>query len=193
MMNEAIRVIDFHTARLLTSWFINVPLSDIAETGLAGADGFIATCTSTNRPSSLRDYYVDGKEAKVYYFSSDAPELVGLDSHFLSSMISVRDEGGSEEGFRVFRGILSKKRLRDLMDLYADTLRRGVFNIEGGNPDLTDRELRKCLIWCIYHVKTLWDYEPSRFYRIRRKIFWTRVGITHRILDLLLKPICRFL
>ncbi|KFI92185.1 hypothetical protein BISA_0581 [Bifidobacterium saguini DSM 23967] len=29
----------------------------------------------------------------------------------------------------------------------------------GGNPDLTHRELRKCLIWCTYHVKNLWEYK----------------------------------
>ncbi|PLS30873.1 hypothetical protein Uis1B_1162 [Bifidobacterium margollesii] len=186
-------MIDFHTARLLTSWFIHVPLSDIAEVGLAGADGFITTCTSTNRPKINCDYYVDGKRAKAYYFWPDAPELVGLDIHFRSSMMTVRDDGGTEEGFRVFRAIFSKESTESLMERYADTLRRGVFNIEGGNPDLTDRELRKCLIWCIYYMKDIWDYKPSRFYRFRRKLFWTRVRITNKVLDFLLKPIWRFL
>lgn len=186
-------MIDFHTARLLTSWFINVPLSDIAEVGLAGADGFITTCTSTNRPKIIRDYYVDGKQAKAYYFWPDTPELVGLDIHFRSYMASVCDEGGTEEGFRAFRSVFSKDSTKSLMERYTETLRRGLFNIEGGNPDLTDRELRKCLIWCIYYVKDIWAYKPSRSYQIRRKMFWTRVRITNKILDFLLKPISRFL
>ena len=185
------QVIDFHTARLLTAWSIGVPLSGISETGRIVEDEFIITCISTDCPKKQADYVVDRRRLKVRILLPYAPELNGSDDR--SSMLPIRDNGGDDEGFRTFCSVYSRKSTENLLTCYAQTIRQPFFNIEGGNPDLTEKELRKCLLWCIYYVKVNTEYKTSSFYLFSRKVYLGIWGVIDMILDILLKPIWIFL
>lgn len=189
--NEGMRMIDFHTARLLTAWYIGVAPSGISETGRAGEDEFITTCISTDHPKKQADYLVDRRRLKVHLLLPYVPELDGPDDR--SSMLPIRDNGGDEEGFHTFCSVYSRKSTENLLTYYAQTIRRPFFNIEDTNPDLTERELRKCLLWCIYYAKVNTEYKPSNSYLFSRKAYLGIWGVIDKILDILLKPIWTFL
>lgn len=108
-------------------------------------------------------------------------------------MLPIRDNGGDEEGFRTFCSVYSRKSTENLLTYYAQTIRRPFFNIEDTNPDLTERELRKCLLWCIYYAKANTEYKPSNSYLFSRKAHLGIWGVIDKILDILLKPIWTFL